>query len=171
MVQLTAIAVLVASACTFVHGHYMGKRDPTRDYYTLKAPSDGLASAQLVARELNVRFEGPIGELDAWYMVSSPKTNKRDAEDPILSKFQYYKNSFRKRDSSHWQNVESIDKQVLKKRTKRGPIPPPPLEEVQKTLNMNDPWLEKQWHLVSLVFFFFFLMQIYQPIICIRLIK
>ncbi|KAG2200660.1 hypothetical protein INT47_005816 [Mucor saturninus] len=151
MVQLTAIAVLVASACTFVQGHYMGKRDPARDYYTLKAPNDGLASAQLVARELNVRFEGPIGELDAWYMVSSPKTNKRDAEDPILSKFQYYKTTLRKRDSSHWQNVESIDKQVLKRRTKRGPIPQPPLAEVQKTLNMNDPWLEKQWHLINQV--------------------
>lgn len=150
MVQLTAIALLVASACTFVQGHYMGKKDPERDYYTLKIPQDGLASAHHVAQALNVRFEGPIGELDSWYMVSSPKSKKRQEEDAILSSFHRFKNSHITKRSSPWQNVQSIDKQVLKRRTKRGPIPPPEEEfvQIQRTLNMNDPWLEKQWHLV-----------------------
>lgn len=153
MVQLATIAILLASVGTFVQCKYMGKRDPEREYYTLNIPKDGFESAKHIAQELNVRFEGGIGELDNWFMVSSPKTTKRD-EDLILSNFHHYKSlGLNKRQDSPWQKVQSIDKQVLKRRTKRGPIPPTnDVADVQKTLNMTDPWLEKQWHLVSINF-------------------
>lgn len=155
MVQLTAIALLVASLGTFVQCKYMGKRDPEREYYTLNIPQDGLESAQHIAHQLNVRFEGSIGELESWYMVSSPKSTKRE-EDVILSSFHHYKSlNLNKREESAWQKVQSIDKQILKRRTKRGPIPQQDdFAEVQKTLSLNDPWFEKQWHLVSLPPFF-----------------
>ncbi|KAI8079316.1 peptidase S8/S53 domain-containing protein [Thamnidium elegans] len=152
MVQLTTIALLVATFGTFVQGKYMGKRDPNREYYTLKIPQeDGAKSAQHIAHELNARFEGSIGELDSWYMLSSPKSKKRQQEDAILSQFYRHKNlALNKREESPWHKVESIDKQVLKKRVKRGPIPPQDLfTDAQKSLGMGDPWFEKQWHLIN----------------------
>lgn len=152
MVQLTAIALLVASFGTFVQGKYMGKRDPEREYYTLNIPQDGPESAQHIAHQLNARYEGSIGELDSWYMLSSPKSKKRESEDVILSEFNRYRNlDLTKRQESPWHKVQSIDKQVLKKRTKRGPIPPQDLfTKVQKSLGLNDPWFERQWHLVNI---------------------
>ncbi|CAO3653385.1 unnamed protein product [Mucor hiemalis] len=153
--SLTAIALLVASLT--VQAKYMGKRDPDRDYYTLNIPTkDGLETAHHVARSLNVRLEGVVGELDNWYMVSSPKPllGKRGlTEDKVLSDFQHFKSlHLNKRDgsSSHWQNVQSIDKQVLKKRTKRGPIPVnEEMKDAQKTLGIADPWFDQQWHLIN----------------------
>lgn len=153
---LTTITLLVASLC--VQAKYLGKREVDRDYYTLNIPNDGLESAQHIARSLNVRLEGPIGELDDWYMVSSPKPaiEKRAEEDQVLSDFHYFKSlHLNKRDGNHWQKAQSIDKQVLKKRTKRGPIPRAPgvnaqVADAQRSLGIADPWFNQQWHLVSL---------------------
>lgn len=153
--SLTAVALFV----TFTQiqaQRYMGKRDLNRDYYTLNIPNteDGIESAKHIAQQLQVRFEGSVGELDSWFMVSSPQSLKRD--DPVLANFDKLKYlSLLKRDatSQHWKNVKLIEKQALKRRIKRGPIPTnKQLIDAQKTLNIKDPWFPQQWHLV--IFFF-----------------
>jgi kexin len=157
---LTTIALIVASFGTFVANaqadtlRYMGKRDSTRDYYTLHVPDKSFDAAQHVARQLEVRYEGSIGELDTWYMISSPKPviEKRNINDAILEAFERFKTS-KKRDENyiHFQKVQGIDKQVLKRRTKkRAPVfEVDILADAQKTLNINDPWFNQQWHLVK----------------------
>lgn len=180
---LRSIALLVACIGTFVHAEpstnkrYMGKRDPNRDYYTLNIPTEeaesqlsGFKSAQYIAHQLGVRLEGNVGELKNWYMVSSEKSTlgKRGLEqDRVLSTFARYKSTshLNKRDGDghqHWQKVNSIDKQVAKRRTKRGPIPREPvfnvndeMADAQKTLSIADPWFNQQWHLVSLFYLFY----------------
>ena len=152
------VALLVYSLG--VQANYIGKRDPERDYYTLNIPGDDSTTAHHVARSLNVRLEGVVGELKDWYMVSSPKPlyQKRETEDRVLAAFQHYKTLGLSKRDGHWEKVQSIDKQVLRKRTKRGPIPEDvakaQIKDAQQTLKIADPWFDQQWHLVNTYFLF-----------------
>ncbi|KAI7897501.1 peptidase S8/S53 domain-containing protein [Cokeromyces recurvatus] len=148
--NLRAIAMVIASVVTLTEAQrYMGKREAERDYYTINIPSnDGYESIKYIANQLGVRYEGYIGELDSWFMVSVPKPRLNKRDDDILAKFERLKTqSLMKRDI-HWQKVKSINKQVLKRRTKRGPIPNE-FMNVQKLLNITDPLFDKQWHLIN----------------------
>ncbi|RCH78433.1 pheromone processing endoprotease, partial [Rhizopus stolonifer] len=126
---------------------YMGRRDLDRDYYTLHI--DNKESAKHIAQQLGVRYEGNVGELDAWHMFSTLKT-KRDAEDTVLVEFERQKTALDKRDDMHWKHAHSLTKQVLKKREKRGPIPVDQVfADAQASLKIKDPWFTKQWHLIN----------------------
>ncbi|CEP17954.1 hypothetical protein [Parasitella parasitica] len=148
-----AVVALLATLTQAQAQKYMGKRDLNRDYYTLNIPDTegGLESAKHIAQKLQVRFEGVVGELDSWFMVSSPQSFKRD--DPVLANFDKLKHlSLAKRDatSHHWHKVKAIEKQALKRRSKRGPIPADKqLVDAQKTLSIADPWFPQQWHLIN----------------------
>jgi kexin len=152
------IALVLASTLAEAQ-RYMGKREADRDYYTLNIPEGDKISAQAIAQQLGVRFEGNVGELDTWYMLSSAqqqRLQKRDEEeDRILKQFHHMKSLGLQKRDGHWQKAKSMEKQVLKKRFKRGPIPRAPvpkpadiLADAQKELKMEDPWFPKQWHLV-----------------------
>lgn len=160
-ISLTKIALLItvlSSFSTVSTQTYIGKRELHRDYYAINIPSDnGKESAQYIASKLGVRFEGNVGELDHWFMLSSPK-NKAHIEkrDQVLTDFEHHKaqSLLNKRDENqhHWHLVKRLDKQVLKKRTKRAPIPTlnatQLLLDTQKDLHIKDPLFPKQWHLV-----------------------
>ncbi|KAI8390318.1 peptidase S8/S53 domain-containing protein [Blakeslea trispora] len=151
--KLATIALWVAAISPYAQAQtYLGKREIDRDYYTVHVDSkDG---AQLLAKRLNVRYEGNVGELDSWHMLSTPKIAKRDTqeveEDRVLLAFEQLKTALHKRDSIHWQNAHSLTKQVYKKRTKRGPIPvDDKFEQVKEKLSIDDPWFPRQWHLIN----------------------
>ncbi|CEG80867.1 Putative Proprotein convertase PC7 (Fragment) [Rhizopus microsporus] len=139
---------------------YIGKREPNREYYTLHVPQGESEAAEQIAQQLDVRFEGQVGELDTYYMVSAPREaiQKRDGQDGIVTKFHQYKQyyeslSLSKRQEQAWAKVQSIDKQIPKRRVKRGPLPIlTPKERVvdaQVSLGIKDPLFDKQWHLIN----------------------
>lgn len=159
MVKLSSLTELITfiTSLAVVQARYLGKRESNRDYYTLHLPQGELEAVQQIAQQLGVRLEGQVGELDTYYMVSSLKSpfQKRDEEDRVLTDFDKYKRlsaSKWKRDEQVWTKVQSIEKQIPKRRVKRGPIPPlTPKEiaiETRKALNIKDPLFDKQWHLV-----------------------
>lgn len=153
---VSLVAVATAWMSSIQAKTYIGKRDLDRDYYTLYVPTE--ASAQYIANKLQVRYEGQVGELENWYMLSSPKAKKtkrtKDSndEDKVLSDFKHYKESFlmKRQDESlgrHWQQAKELNKQELKKRTKRAPVTTL-VEKTQRELDIKDPWFFQQWHLV-----------------------
>jgi kexin len=154
---LSAVIALVLASTLAEAQRYMGKREADRDYYTLNIPEGDKTSAQAIAQQLGVRFEGNVGELDTWYMLSSAQQfQKRDGQDNILKQFHHLKSLGLQKRDGHWHKAKSLEKQVLKRRTKRGPIPRAPVPkpkdlvaDAQKVLKIEDPWFTKQWHLVS----------------------
>lgn len=136
------------------------KRDyDNRYYYTLHTVEANAAeSAKQVARDLGATFEGQVGELDNYYMISIPKTQ----QDSIV-------HHFKKREYSL---VDQIQPQVPTKRLyKRAPPPPvientdeeyklnggiPSLDDangfqsIKNILDIKDPGFDNQWHLVKL---------------------
>ena len=157
-----AIVTNVVSATNIV------KRLPDRHYYTLHVPEvdhDTHVAAQHVARSLGGQFEGMVGELKTYYMMSVPKNslNKRSQEengDPVVAAFQARKR-FNKRDENQrlWDRVQRLDPQVPRQRTKRAALPREPpfteiskgqaiMEDAQRVLDIKDPGFPKQWHLV-----------------------
>lgn len=140
------------TALVLVQAKYIGKRSPERDYYILHVPRGKRAAAEQMAQQLHVRFEGEVGELSTYYMVSSPKivNQKRDEEDRVIAAFERLLNS-RKRDGQLWTDIKSIEKQIPRKRVKRGPIftPNEIITDAQKSLGIEDPLFNKQWHLIN----------------------
>ncbi|KAI8086048.1 peptidase S8/S53 domain-containing protein [Halteromyces radiatus] len=162
---LVAVAYL-----TFIQAAII-KRDPSRQYYTLHFPQGHLddtthQAAKHIAQSLNTRYEGPVGELKTYFLVSQQQQQQYTKRasgnyDPVLTLFDQHKKQLSKRDSitSPWVKVNRIDKQVLKQRSKRAVLPPRApiltsgklvLEDAQATLGIKDPGFDKQWHLVNL---------------------
>ncbi|KAI9497583.1 peptidase S8/S53 domain-containing protein [Zychaea mexicana] len=159
----------LAIATTVVGASNIVRRSQDRDYYTLHVPQvDHDASheaAHHVARSLGAQFEGMVGELESYYMISVPKSNlhKRSIydEDPIVAAFQARKQlSKRDEDQRHWDRVQRIDPQVPRRRSKRAALPREPpfteitqgqaiLEDAQRVLDIKDPGFSRQWHLVN----------------------
>ncbi|KAI7849032.1 peptidase S8/S53 domain-containing protein [Circinella umbellata] len=158
-----AIVTNVVSATNII------KRLPDRHYYTLHVPEvdhDTHIAAQHVATSLGGQFEGMVGELKTYYMMSVPKSslNKRsqgDDTDPIVTAFQARKR-FDKRDENQrlWDRVQRLDSQVPRQRTKRAALPREPpfteiskgqaiMEDAQRVLDIKDPGFPRQWHLVN----------------------
>ncbi|KAI8967014.1 peptidase S8/S53 domain-containing protein [Mycotypha africana] len=131
--------------------------------------------AEHIIQRLGGRFEGRIGELDHWFMMSTPQQQQsnnpmekraslmeeeeeeEEEEDFIVKQFKTLKRrSLRKRgdedDSRFWKEANRLDKQILKKRIKRLPIIPAneTLKDAQTALKIKDPWFPKQWHLINL---------------------
>lgn len=149
--MLWKFLVIFAYWVHHVQCKYMGKRDSTRNYYTLYVPEEPASASKyvdLVARDLGVRVEGQVGELEHYYMVSSPNDglSKRTDEDKIFLDFQNHKLS--KRNHEGWTKIKRIDKQVPKRLIKRGPIQIHK-SEIQTVLGIKDPLIDSQWHLVS----------------------
>ncbi|KAI8328486.1 peptidase S8/S53 domain-containing protein [Chlamydoabsidia padenii] len=152
------------------------KRDPSRQYYTLHFPQghsedDTQQHAQQIASSLGTRYEGPVGELKTYFVVSSFSptitersvyTSSSDQVDPVLASFEHQKKNhvLSKRDpakSVAWSKVQRIDKQILKRRSKRAVIPRAPilnsgklvLEDAKTSLGIKDPGFTDQWHLIN----------------------
>ncbi|CAO3594041.1 unnamed protein product [Absidia cylindrospora] len=154
------------------------KRDPSRQYYTLHFPQGHLDDAthqyaRDIAHSLGTQYEGQAGELKTYFVVSSTTENSPlekqsttssgdDTDNPIVASFHQQKHqALAKRwGDTHtllWSKVQRIDKQKLKKRSKRAVIPPAPvlnagklvLEDAQASLGIMDPGFTKQWHLVN----------------------
>jgi kexin len=79
-----------------------------------------------------------------------------DTSDPVLASFEQQKKSTNskvdKRLVQPWSMVQRIDKQVLRRRSRRAVLPPTSgklaLEAAQSSLGIQDPGFMKQWHLV-----------------------
>lgn len=148
-ISLTKIALFITALNGLSNAQtYIGKRELDRDYYTINT-ENGKDSAEFIANKLGARFEGNVGELDHWYMLSKPKHIEN-----LVSDFEYHKSrSIYKRDEDHWHQVKAFDKQVLKKRTKRAPLfitnGTQILQDAQKEFKIKDPLFPKQWHLVK----------------------
>ncbi|KAI7862118.1 peptidase S8/S53 domain-containing protein [Spinellus fusiger] len=142
------------------------KRDLSRHYYTLHFPQgnamDASAHARSIAQSLHVRYEGPVGELKTYYLVSSPLSTKRDDQDDVLAAFEEHKKQGLVRRETSWSMVNTIERQVFRRRIKRGPLPREYLERApvklqgaaalklaQNTLGIHDPGFPMQWHLVN----------------------
>lgn len=145
-----------------IHAATVIKRDPSRHYYTLHFPQPDESTphhAQVIAQALDTRYEGRVGELMTYYLVSSPLSTKRslDTSDRVLASFeQQKKNTDSKVDKRlvhPWSMVQRIDKQVLRRRSRRAVIPSSEgklaLEAAQSSLGIHDPGFIKQWHLVN----------------------
>lgn len=146
------------------------KRDPSRQYYTLHFPHDEAATqqhAKKIASSLGTRYEGPVGELKTYFLVSSElpalvkRSSSSDQVDPVLASFEQQKKNgtlFKRSvdDSAAWSKVQRIDKQILKQRSKRAVLPRAPilssgklvLEDAKASLGIKDPGFTNQWHLV-----------------------
>ncbi|KAI8973037.1 peptidase S8/S53 domain-containing protein [Pilobolus umbonatus] len=149
MLRLTTAIVLLLS-CSLIDCHYTGKRDPGRDYYTIHVPDGDEQVAAQISHDLGTQFEGRVGEIDTYYMLSAPQSRKRD--DPVLSLFHEYQHKTLSKRDSLWSRVKTIDKQVPKKRVKRGPIPPKDkVDLTAETLGIKDPMFREQWHLINTV--------------------
>ncbi|KAI8140961.1 peptidase S8/S53 domain-containing protein [Fennellomyces sp. T-0311] len=138
------------------------KRLPDRRYYALHVPHADPQAAEHVARSLGARYEGKVGELDSYYLMSvhNDELHKRSTtdEDPIVAEF-HERKRWSKRDGI-WDRVNRIDVQVPRQRTKRAIIPREPpfteitkgqaiMEDAQRELAIKDPGFPKQWHLVN----------------------
>ncbi|ORZ24046.1 peptidase S8/S53 domain-containing protein [Absidia repens] len=174
----------VILACIVLVQAAIVKRDHSRQYYTLHFPQGHLDDAthhyaRDIAHSLGTRYEGQVGELKTYFVVSSTTTQspleKRsttssstslspgdDSDDPVVASFHQQKHQalVKRWDESHtflWSKVQRIDKQKLRKRSKRAVIPPAPvlntgklvLEDAQASLGIMDPGFTKQWHLVN----------------------
>ncbi|KAF7726576.1 pheromone processing endoprotease [Apophysomyces ossiformis] len=137
------------------------KRDPNRHYYTLHFPRGHLddstaEAASVIAETLGARYEGTVGELKTYFMISTSADRVEPrGEDAMLTAFEEHKQrNLAKRDVT-WSKVGRMEKQVLRQRVKRAPVPRPQdgklvLKDVQKALYIEDPGFAKQWHLVYL---------------------
>lgn len=173
--KASATLVLVASflAVSCLGASQPVKRSPDRRYYTLHIPTSEAHLAIQAADALGVQYEGPVGELTTYYLVSTmdhERLYKRDqpVHDPILEAFHAHKERrwLEKRDNNDWwDRVHAMDAQVPRQRVKRAVLPEqhhvkrePPfveinqgkltLEDAQETLGIQDPGFPRQWHLV-----------------------
>ncbi|KAI9361747.1 peptidase S8/S53 domain-containing protein [Pilaira anomala] len=150
-------------------------RDYTnRDYYTLYT-LHGQDAVKQVAHSLNARYEGQVGELSQYHLISVPKPLKRSSIDTVIAQFQYHK-QLAKRDD-YWVQVQDIQLQVPARRLyKRAPIEQPVVENTEEEYRLNgggpsvelpllseeggynkikellgvfDPGFDQQWHLLN----------------------
>ncbi|KAI8374361.1 peptidase S8/S53 domain-containing protein [Radiomyces spectabilis] len=167
------VLVVLTIATLLVGASNVVKRDTARQYYVLRFPSSrsndnsDVAAAKDIATHLQVQYEGPVGELRNYFLVSTPiqtnNSSKRSLEndDDIVAAFHGHKKArrFNKRDDA-WMRVQSIEKQVPRQRIKRSVIPLEArapvksqgqllLEETRKQLHIKDPGFSQQWHLIN----------------------
>lgn len=157
---LVLVAGFLAASC--LGSSQPVKRSPDRRYYTLHIPSSEAHLAVQAADALGVQYEGPVGELTTYYLVSTldhEQLYKRDqavaaataaVHDPILEAFHAHKERrwLGKRDTENndwWDRVHAMDAQVPRQRVKRAVLPehhvkrePPFVEINQGKLTLED---------------------------------
>ncbi|KAG0164189.1 pheromone processing endoprotease [Apophysomyces sp. BC1034] len=140
------------------------KRDPNRQYYTLHFPRGHLddtsaEAASIIADTLGARYEGPVGELKTYFVVSRPLSLlERREEDEMLVAFEEHKHRNQAKRDLTWAKVERMDKQIPRQRTKRAPVQEPhdnklALKEAQRLFHIEDPGFSQQWHLINQKYF------------------
>lgn len=154
------------------------KRNHEKNYYYAIELKDGSEiKPEDVANLLNIKHEGQIGALDDVHLFSSIKEQtdlkvtsrsvgsfeSDESNDRVLVEFNKLKSkrrttpsSLEKKSISIIDNILSVEKQKLRKRHKRVPIPEE-LKKLNKRKNTNnsfgisditDPGFSNQWHLV-----------------------
>ncbi|WWC96813.1 hypothetical protein V866_003688 [Kwoniella sp. B9012] len=133
----------------------------THTYYALELdPSTSLSIASSISSDLGVELVEPIGELDGYWLVrregSSSSLVKKDLlqNDPILKRWESL--------SSSHSSKRSLTPLTLKQRSKRLHLPfkrsPHGLDGrddttellyAQNELQLKDPMLDQQWHLIN----------------------
>nr|XP_019050524.1 kexin [Kwoniella bestiolae CBS 10118]OCF29454.1 kexin [Kwoniella bestiolae CBS 10118] len=133
----------------------------THTYYALELdPSTSFSTASAISSELGVELIEPIGELDGYWLVrregSSSTLVKKDlSEDAILKRW----NSL---SASTSRDRRSLTPLTLKQRSKRLHLPfkrnghgldgrddATELLYAQNELQLKDPMLDQQWHLIN----------------------
>ncbi|KAK5147568.1 pheromone processing endoprotease [Rachicladosporium monterosium] len=133
----------------------------THDYYAVHI-SPG-ASPEQLAEHLNLRYEGPLGQLDNHYLLRADRAE----DDHVQTAIEDLRRRRRKREAGAelphlLDHVLLSQKQDLRKRFplhKRGVVPPrqdPPIDamvqkgkEIAASLGINDPIFQDQWHLYN----------------------
>ncbi|KAI9313429.1 peptidase S8/S53 domain-containing protein [Dichotomocladium elegans] len=135
----------------------------------MHVPSSSERAAKWVAHELGARYEGQVGELPTYYLVSVPaggdgfaKRRDTDENDLLMAAFKSQKQkhhaSMSRRDSGHvyWDLVLRIERLAARKRVKRvlpltlrGADGTILLNDTENMLGIRDPGFDKQWHLVN----------------------
>ncbi|KAL1923176.1 uncharacterized protein VTP21DRAFT_9552 [Calcarisporiella thermophila] len=154
LISIVLLALLPPSSAS-LYPRALQKRDyQQRDYYALELHPD--ASPAKVARSLGLAWEGQIGELENHHLYS-------------ISKEREFEMSKKREDIG----VLWFEKQIPRRRHKRGPIPPLPVEMDLQTCQRNqlekrkkpgdrpgvaavaaelgiaDPGFGEQWHLIN----------------------
>ncbi|ORX91020.1 hypothetical protein K493DRAFT_229099 [Basidiobolus meristosporus CBS 931.73] len=147
------IALFFACVSTTLGWNLVRQNHREHHYYAIHsaAPSE-------IARLLDLTHHGQIGELENYHLFSCPKTGEH--EDPVgqqveqLQKLQFG-GQLEKRALSALASISSLEKQIPRLRSKRGPIPPPPPPNGATSGNitssnnspLEDPMFQKQWFL------------------------
>ncbi|RHZ45254.1 hypothetical protein Glove_682g55 [Diversispora epigaea] len=148
-------------------------------YYAIELKDDSLTTLDDVAKLLDINHEGQIGALENHHLFSSEKeltdlltsrstdsTESEDSNDRVLVEYEKLKSkrhtspsSLEKRSVNTIDNIVSVEKQKLRKRYKRVPIPTKKSINSRKessnysllVSNITDPGFQYQWHLVNKV--------------------
>lgn len=149
----------------------------THNYYVVEHKSQHLDDASLddAAAALGVELVEPAGEIPNHWIVRRPKdihalySRSDDTVDPVLQKYQQLKqlaetHVVARSDSTHnarrvVDSVPFLEKQTLRRRSKRAPPPIRPGDEeppsptsargIAARLKIQDPLFPDQWHLVN----------------------
>ncbi|CAJ0903432.1 14203_t:CDS:10 [Entrophospora sp. SA101] len=137
------------------------KRDyDKRFYYAIEVANDLIITPKDVENLLNIKHEGRIGELDNYHLFSSAKEDvtiehydKRfshlaEDNDRVLKRFNELRelrkgdlgsSTINKRSLEIIDGILSVDKQILRKRHKRVPLPPPTPSPTDNSHKFLDP--------------------------------
>lgn len=164
-ISLTALALALLQCSSVVSASHIARRDyDSREYYAVEL-GRGTDPAE-AAQQLQLEYEGPLGEIPGHYIFAGPKSDQDVVEN--------YKRRRRRRsagesgDGDGDIDIVSSAKQYKKKLHKRVPPPriqshkardlfttsdfpdgPKIMKNIAETLEIHDPLFPKQWHLVG----------------------
>ncbi|GAB5593615.1 pheromone processing endoprotease [Umbelopsis nana] len=129
MVRLSVLALLAVGFQLGSAARPVPRNYAERLYYTLHSPSGDSDAAEHTAQLLNARFEGKVGELNNYFLISvdRPSLSARSDLDEYahtLAAFEALQNqSLDKRSSSSIRAISKIESQAPRRRlVKRAPI-------------------------------------------------
>lgn len=129
MVRLSVLALLAVGFQLGSAARPVPRNYAERLYYTLHSPSGDSDAAEHTAQLLNARFEGKVGELNNYFLISvdRPSLSARSDLDEYahtLAAFEALQNqSLDKRSSSSIRAISKIESQAPRRRlAKRAPI-------------------------------------------------
>nr|CAG8554312.1 7503_t:CDS:2 [Entrophospora candida] len=140
------------------------KRDyDKRFYYAIEVENDSIVTPKVLENLLDVKHEGIIGELDNYHLFSSAKEDVVIGVDDTSNKLKEIRkrsmessSMINKRSLEVVDGILTVDKQILRKRHKRVPLPPKnnnldelDPEDIGISLGISDPGFKYQWHLIN----------------------
>ncbi|RUS13735.1 hypothetical protein BC937DRAFT_94866, partial [Endogone sp. FLAS-F59071] len=160
---LLLLSIIIIAAAADVQ---LPKRDyANRNYYAIELADENTVLPSQVAEMLDVRLEGRVGELKNHFLFSTlkPDLQKRSSDnviqDPVLARLGALRahTFLAKRDQSTLDGILDVAPQKLRKRAKRAVLPEHlryekrqiDLHALTQDLNIPDPGIDNQWHLVS----------------------